>query len=34
MGKIDAHNSSILSMAAHANILVSTGTKSLKIWDL
>lgn len=21
-------------MAAHANILISTGTKSLKIWDL
>jgi hypothetical protein len=34
LGKIDAHNSAILSMAAHANILISTGTKSLKIWDL
>lgn len=34
LGKIDAHNSAILSMTAHANILISTGTKSLKIWDL
>lgn len=34
IGKIEAHNSAILSMAAHANILISTGTKSLKIWDL
>lgn len=33
-GKIDAHNSSVLSIATHANMLISTSTKSLKIWDL
>lgn len=34
MGKIDAHNSAVLSIATHANMLISTSTKSLKIWDL
>lgn len=34
VGKIDAHNSSILSMALHSNILITTATKSLRIWDL
>ena len=33
-GKIDAHNSAVLSIATHANMLISTSTKSLKIWDL
>jgi hypothetical protein len=34
LGKIDAHNSAVLSIATHANMLISTSTKSLKIWDL
>jgi WD40 repeat protein len=34
LGKLDAHNSSVLSIATHANMLISTSTKSLKIWDL
>ena len=34
LGKIDAHSSSVLSIATHANMLISTSTKSLKIWDL
>lgn len=32
--KIEAHSSSILSIAVHSNFLISTATKSLKIWDL
>ena len=34
IAKLDAHNSSVLSIATHANMLISASTKSLKIWDL
>lgn len=34
VSKFDAHNSSVLSIATHANMLISSSTKSLKIWDL
>lgn len=34
VNKFDAHNSSVLSIATHANMLISSSTKSLKIWDL
>ena len=34
INKFDAHGSSVLSIATHANMLISSSTKSLKIWDL
>lgn len=32
--KVDAHNSGVLSMSLHENFLISTATKSIRIWDL
>ena len=34
LGKIETNSGPVLSLATHANMLISTGTKSLKIWDL
>ena len=31
---MDAHNSGVLSVAVHSNFLISTATKSIKVWDL
>ena len=32
--KVDAHASGVLSVAVHSNFLISTATKSIRIWDL
>jgi WD40 repeat protein len=34
MYKIDAHNSSVLSVAVHESFLISSATKNIRIWDL
>ncbi len=33
MGTIHAHNSSVLSVTAFENNLITSATKSMKIWD-
>ena len=34
LGTIEAHNGPVISTAAHANMLISSSLKNVKIWDL
>jgi WD40 repeat protein len=34
VNRIDGHNCAVLSMDTYANMLVSTGAKTVKIWDI
>lgn len=34
LAKIDAHGSGVLAVAAHEGCLISTASKSIKVWDL
>ena len=31
--KVDAHSSGVLSVAVHSNFLISTASKSIRLWD-